>query len=193
MSAVEVSVDTFHLEAINSALEQGKGLYLKVGVLGDYAGRTPDESGTKRKGGKGITNPELGLVHEYGLIKRNIPERSFLRMPILLKLPAELADVDWVKGLLTVGLHGMLDMIGNKCVQIISGAFASDGFGQWQAWSYRYAKFRERLQRAVLRGKSKFIGPVQPGHILVLSGQLQRSVTYAVVKEGAPTVQIIDA
>ena len=67
------------------------------------------------------------------------------------ELPAELADVDWVKGLLTVGLHGMLDMIGNKCVQIISGAFASDGFGQWQAWKYRYAKFRERIQRAVLR------------------------------------------
>ena len=192
MSAAEVSLDTFHLEAINAALEQGKGMYLKVGVLGDYAGRTPDESGTKRKDSK-MTNPLLGLIHEFGSIKRNIPERSFLRMPILLKLPDALKDVDWVPALLTDGVFGVLDMIGNKCVEIISGAFATDGFGQWQAWSYRYAKLRERMQRAVLRGKNKFIGPVKPGHILVLSGQLQRSVTYAVVKNGDANTQIFSA
>lgn len=184
-----VRLDADQMTALRSTLDAGKGMYLKVGVLGDYAGRTPDESGTKRKDSS-LTNPQLGLWHEFGVIKKNLPERSFLRMPLMLKLPGELSNVDWFSFLTSEGVHGVLDAVGNKCIQIISQAFATGGFGQWAAWSLRYAKLRERIARVVRRGKLKFIGPVQPGLILVRSGQLQNSVTYAVVRAGAPNTPI---
>lgn len=187
----DVTLQMSDLQSLIRTVEEGKTMYLKVGVLGDYAGRTPDETGVRRKD-SGLTNPEVGLWHEFGSVKRKLPERSFLRMPLMTKLPAELSNVDWAALLIYGGgMFGVLDTIGNKCLQIITQAFATGGFGQWRAWSYRYAKLRERMARAVRRGGRRFVGPVQPGLILVLSGQLQRSVTYAVVRRGQPTTPVM--
>jgi hypothetical protein len=118
-------------------------------------------------------------------------------MPLALKLPAAIQEigsrVQWGTYIAATGVVGTLDLLGNKCIEIIAQAFASNGFGQWAPWSYKYARFRERIQRAVKPRGQRFIGPVRPGMILILTGNLQRSITYAVVKKGAPTTPLTNA
>ncbi len=59
-------------------------------------------------------------------------------------------------------------------------AFETGGFGTWAKWSPRYARWRAGFERA----RSKLIGPLRPGSILILSGQLRRAVTSRVYQDG---------
>lgn len=189
---ISVTLNTTLLDKLAQELAIGQGMYVKVGVLGDYAPRTPDEIGTKRshnslneqaahflgkKYNPDITNPEVGLIHEFGSVEENVPERSFIRIPLMMKLPDEFKGVDWVKAIIQNGMFITLDIIGNGAVGIIAGAFGSNGYGRWRPWSERYARFRASIGRS--------------GRILTLSGQLARSITYAVVRQGSPKSAIM--
>ena len=175
MTLADVQLSTAPLEDLMRHVDDAQGAYLKVGILGDYAGRTPDETGTKRENTE-LTNPQLGFWHEFGVSKTGLPERSFLRMPILLKLPDALAKMgspeQWRKVIVDQGIVELLDLVGNKCIELIAWAFHTGGFGTW-------AKLRPRT---ILRKKNS--------DILIDTGQMQRSITYAVVRRGAPTTPI---
>ena len=170
MSA-DVQLNCAPLESAISNLEESDNAYLKVGILGDYAGRTSDETGTKRKNSD-LTNPLLGLWHEFGVVKTGLPERSFLRMPLLLKLPDSLKNMasqaEWYRIITEKGFVHMLDLIGNEAIGIIADAFHTGGFGFWQ-----------KLKPATIFRKKN-------SDILMDSGQMSRAVTYAVVMRGAP-------
>lgn len=171
-----VETNSGPLEDLGRILEEGKGMYLKVGILGNYAGRTPDETGPKRKDST-VTNPEIGLDHEFGRpsMGRNhpaLPERSWLRMPIFTKLPGEIERIgsaaQWTALLFARGIFGVLDVVGNAALGVIQDAFNTGGFGTWAALSPLTIR---------LKGHAR---------ILIETSQLQRSVTYAVVRSGSP-------
>lgn len=188
---VTVNLQADALETLIRELGAGSGMYVKVGVLGDYAGRTPDEVGTKRSAhkwteetrkffgqtGREPTNPEIGADHEFGSILKNLPERSFLRVPLITRLPDALNGVDFVSLVLSRGAAGALDVVGNVAMGIVLQAFDTGGFGQWPQWSPKYWRLRLRIGASSLR---------RPGRLLVLTGQLVRSITYAVVRRGSP-------
>lgn len=48
------------------------GQTLVVGILADHNARPKDKKG-------GMTNAEIGMIHEFGVPSRGIPQRSFLR------------------------------------------------------------------------------------------------------------------
>ena len=62
MTLADVQLSTAPLEDLMRHVDDAQGAYLKVGILGDYAGRTPDETGTKRENTE-LTNPQLGFWH----------------------------------------------------------------------------------------------------------------------------------
>lgn len=67
MSELEI---TKRLKKIMKRAERLNRMQLVVGIPSDENSR--DES-------TGITNAELGAIHEFGAPKKNIPERSFMR------------------------------------------------------------------------------------------------------------------
>lgn len=96
----------------------------RVGILGDKNNR---EDGV-------LTNAEIGAVHEFGSISRNIPKRSFIRMPLEVKLP------DWIKkhgeDYFLFAEKGDLETfyegLGLDAEAMIAQAFETGGFGTWQ-------------------------------------------------------------
>lgn len=128
----------------------------RVGVLGDGGERDSISSG----------NAEIGAVHEFGSISGNIPQRSFLRMPLELKSKEFMKAMSSgaVKDAIAKGdYEAVYELMGVKAEQIIQDAFATGGFGQWPPLS------RETVAR---KGSSE---------ILKETNQLRRAVTSDVV------------
>lgn len=141
-------------------------LETKVGILlGSKARNTQDGDGAKIP-----TNAELGAVHEFGSITRNIPARSWLRMPIeyrsddiknsILK-KKELITKNIAKG----NIKFLYDQLGLSAEVAIQDSFETSGFGQWKP-----------NNPATIKGK----GSSSP---LIDSGQLREAVMYKVVKK----------
>ena len=161
------------LEALNADLEKYRNAHVRVGILaaGGKIGRE-DEDWNK----EGINNPTLGLVHEYGSASNNIPPRSFLRVPLMTELPKRMQQIGrkvWESIINSKGMFVALKELGVTGENVVQGAFNSAGYGRWQAWSESYAHWRA----AYMRKRSKIIGPVGPGSILILSGQLAKSIS----------------
>lgn len=177
MMGGSVSLSDGALRELSREIKDASSAYVKVGVLGGYARRERGQTGVNRwkephppKGGQ-LTNAEIGVIHEFGSPDSNIPERSFLRMPILSRLDGELRKVplvDWQRTLLTGGLVAVLRIIGQASLNLIKDAFHTEGWGRWA-----------KLKWATIRRKGS-------SDVLVDSTQLERSVTFAVVAKGAP-------
>lgn len=172
-----------HLEEmkkLRAELEKAKGARVKVGVLGNTTGRWGPGSGN-------WTNAGLGVVHEFGSIQRNVPARSFLRMPLMTRLPKKVDEIGratWRSIVLTKGIMPALGSLGLVAENLVQRAFETGGFGQWAQLSPRYARWKEQLIRTKAR-KLFFIGPVQMT-LLVLSGQLRKAITSRVYYQQAP-------
>jgi len=173
--SMSINLDTTPMHRLSVSAEQAASAYIKVGVLGDYADRTPGQTGTKRTnaaGGKeAINNPSLGAIHEFGSLTRGIPPRSFLRMPLISRLSDEInkeSQETWEQYFVNFGFIDLLRAIGEASLAVIKDAFKTGGFGRWA-----------KLRPYTIRRKGN-------DRILIDSGQLERSVTYAVVAPGAP-------
>lgn len=134
------------------------GSIVKVGVLGKKAGRSS-------KGG--MTNADIGVIHEFGSVTKNIPARSFLRAPIFAKgkeiaaqMKKEAAGVLAKAG----GMQLLLSRIGVACEAAIQQAFATRGFGKWKPI---------KKQTAKRKGSDA---------ILIQTGQLRRAIDSKVEK-----------
>ena len=116
-----------------------------------------------------LSNAEIGVVHEFGSPHGRIPERSFLRMPIMSRLDDELksqTESAWRELFQAEGPLGVLRGIGQAAVNVIQEAFATGGFGRWA-----------KLARATIRRKGS-------DTILKDTGQLARSITFSVIGAG---------
>ena len=143
-----VDYDMSKLNDLVKGLQSGYAV--DVGIFG--ARKTK----INREGG-GITNPELGYIHEMGL---GVPMRSFLRMPIYAKseqIIKQTVEAGAVVKLANGDVVGLLTDLGIACETAIGEAFDTGGFGDWK--------------------------PNKKGtSILIDTGQLRRSIASAVVK-----------
>lgn len=135
----------------------GGDLVARVGILGSDAGEDHD----------GMTNSEIGLIHEFGSESRNIPPRSFLRMPVEVRQativhqmtkPRTRAKIE------TGDIEGVFKDLGMAAEAVIQGAFTTRGFGKW-------------VPNAPATVAAK--GSSAP---LIDTGQLRRAITSDVVK-----------
>lgn len=134
-----------------------KNYAARVGILGDKNNR---EDGV-------LTNAEIGAVHEFGSISRKIPRRSFIRLPLEVKLP------DWIKkhgdDYFVFAEKDALDVfytgLGLDAEGMIAEAFETGGFGTWEPDSPR------TIQR---KGSDK---------ILIDTSELRNSISSEVVNE----------
>jgi hypothetical protein len=130
---------------------------VRIGLFGNKASR---EAGA-------ITNPEIGMVQELGSVSRNIPPRSFLRVPIQQNASKIIARVKASSAVLLVSgnMKMVMKRLGISCEVEVQKAFDLSGPG-WPA-----------LKDPTRGGKNKQ-GDAKP---LVDTAQLRRAVTSVVV------------
>lgn len=199
MMSASVNLSKGPLENFSRGLAEAQSAYVKVGVLGAYASRSKGQTQSKRwrsiaKWSKGLklrdasgktvsigaghlTNAQIGAIHEFGSPGDKIPERSFLRMPILSKLGDELKTIpgsDWknvfadgAEESQSGGLIAVLRVVGQAAVNVVQDAFNTGGFGRWA-----------KLSKATIARKGS-------SEILIETTQLRRSITFAVVAPGS--------
>jgi phage gpG-like protein len=142
MNDEETVIEIKGLDQLIKAMK--KSPQLKVGILG---------------GGR---NAEVGAVHEFGAPARNIPQRSFLRIPLSDHLAGELErsgllDPETLKEVIKSGtMIPWMKQIGIAAEGVIDDAFENQGPG-WHPWSPGYSN--------------------EGGSILTDTGQLRQSIT----------------
>lgn len=149
-----------NLDGLEKITKQADGWVAKIGIMGDS---------NSRDDGDDMGNAEIGLVHELGSETNNIPQRSFLRMPIEAKGKQILkaAGSGKSKSMAAEGDYkGVMGQLGLAAEVAISEAFDSGGFGQWP-----------QLDTDTIRAKGS-------SGILKDTRQLQRSITSEVVRRG---------
>ncbi len=174
--SLSTNVNIGKLELIEKAL--GKKFRAQVGVLGSSihnrsvikprmaTERNAEGIGRPSKSlGADKTNAEIGAEHEFGVVSRHLPARSFLWMPLSLHLnDAIQAKASVFNRLMSLAeipkMYATLGILGENVVQ---AAFQTGGFGQWQKLS------QETIDR---KGSEK---------ILIDTAQLRKSITSRVV------------
>ena len=167
-----VALNLAPLEALNLNIENNRGAYVKVGLLGGKAARKGDP----------INNPSLGFEQEFGNMSHHLPARSFLRMPLRDQLPKRMQAIGkavWQALIDSKGIRAALQTLGVYGEEVVDEAFDTGGWGQWAPWSDSYAQKREQSWREK-HHKMKLIGPIQ-FRLLVRSGQMEKAVTSEVV------------
>lgn len=151
--SLNIKIDRSKWDKIAAAFADKK--VVKVGILGSKVSREGDP----------INNAELGLIQEFGSAKRNIPPRSFLRMP--LENAGDTITEVGSKASFQKAIEGgdtttALSIIGAVAQGIVTDAFVSGGDGQWPA----------NKPATIARKKSS-----KP---LIDTGQLRRSIDFEV-------------
>ena len=176
-SAGKVSFDVGELKALARSIKASKNYRVRVGLFPDKATRDPESKeealfrATMRQHGEtpegSISNPALGAIHEFGSKLRNIPARSWLRMPIILYLRPAVEGrgrAFWKSAISTKGLREALKKLGIVAENVIQNAFETGGFGQWKS-----------LKPATIRAKGST-------SILIDSAQFRKAVASKVVR-----------
>lgn len=155
----KVSVDLSGLEKLMKNISRQNKV--KVGVLsGDNARESEDDSDIAD------SNASIGLVMEMGSTVRNIPPRSFIRMPLEHKTDELAATIRAVGAEIMndrMSAESGLEKIGIAAEGIIQDAFSTSGFGQWKA---------NKSSTVRQKGSSK---------PLIDTGQLRRAISSEVV------------
>ncbi len=156
---MNVKIKTPELDSFLRAVKKAHGYKVVVGILHDHESR---EQST-------VTNAQVGAVHEFGSPAKNIPVRSFLRMPITTHFSQALKESKLFKKeelkkiIKEKKLIPWLKRVGITAEKVVREAFDSNGFGTWAPWKGDY--------------KSK------TGLILVDTQQLRDSITSEVRHE----------
>lgn len=174
-------MDITQLKVIQSSLKKiadGPN-HIQVGIFGEKASRRDTQA-------SGMTNAEVGFIHEMGSHEKNIPRRSFLWDTFTLhgdKLMASLKpDVELLlkKG----NVDEYLKRCGQAAVALVNEAFETSGWGTWPQNSYRtiLAKLRGSIQkRRQMAAEVLFEGA---GHTrpLINTGQLWQAIASRVAR-----------
>lgn len=150
----QVTLNTDRMKLLQKELAKAKGARVHIGVLGDNNSRAEPGDNAEEK----LGNADIGLIHEFGVMggfvrhkTRNaertqnrkwnqfrdqvtIPERSFLRMPVLQELPTAIyasGKETWRKAILEKGVIYALKRLGILGEAVVQDAFATGGFGRW--------------------------------------------------------------
>lgn len=156
--------------------ELEKGYVIEVGIMGEQAAavhKEEDEKGNLVMPKRPLTNAFLGAIHEYGSVERNIPARSFLRMPLESRFPLIIrANAKSLVEYLAQGrFKEWLIKLGLKAENIVNEAFNTSGWGMWPA-------LKQSTVRRRKKGK-KYNNPLP----LLDTGQLSSSISSRVVNK----------
>lgn len=114
------------LKVMQSALNklQGDHFKVQVGIFGNK---------TVRKDDAGLTNAEVGLIHEMGSVTRNIPRRSFLWDTFIYRgKEMEAALKPLIETLFKKGkVEQYLKEVGIAGENLVRMAFETSGWGAW--------------------------------------------------------------
>lgn len=136
MSDVELKMTG--LEKLAKALKV-KPPVARIGILGSNSSRT----------GGGASNATIGAYHEFGT--SNLPQRSFLRIPISDNLEKEMEssgalDKDTLKAVIAGGtLLPWVKKIAILAEGIVAGAFDTGGYGKWRPSNMAYKANHQTL------------------------------------------------
>jgi len=170
MGDVEYKFDQKKLETIMDFLSRSHTV--RIGIIAGSEITVYDD---------GLDSVQLGLVHEFGSKKRNIPERSFLRKTKANYAYKFLADVyegrDKIYKMISNGQgEKFLNQVGAKWVGWVHNTFKEQGPG-WAPHSKRNLARRKRTGRA--KGNT---GP-EYWPLLQDTGALLRSISHEVISE----------
>lgn len=150
------------LSKLEEFLTNISGKYVaRVGILGADAEEQHEQSD--------MTNAEIGLIQEFGSQSRNIPPRSFLRMPIEMRqetIIQQLSRRRTQEKLEAGDIKGVYTDLGIAAEAVVQGAFVTQGFGQWE----------DNAESTIERK-----GSDRP---LIDQGQLRRAISSDVVGKG---------
>jgi hypothetical protein len=156
---IRVKADFRKLEEVIKGLSEANKHIVKVGVLANKNARSDGDS-----------NATIGVKHEFGDLSHNLPQRSFIAMPLNHKIGELIGDTKvLIKQNIDKGVEGtmaVLKGIGVLAEGIIQDAFKTGGFGSWRPL---------RPSTIAKKGSST---------ILIETQQLRNSITSAVVKKG---------
>lgn len=140
---IYVRMNTDPIESLEQEL--GKQFLAQVGVLGVKAGGRLDiksekvggKSGNRKvpvvQGEAGMSNADIGLIHEKGSTLRNIPRRSFLEVPLTTKMPGimERVGASLLKGINAGNIILAYQKLADYAEGIVYQAFPTSGYGTW--------------------------------------------------------------
>lgn len=157
---VETKFEFDGLEELAKALNDKR--FVKVGLIGGKGKELHTDSDTN--------NATIGLVHEMGSKTNNIPQRSFLRMPIEQKKKEIVKFVlagknKIIKGISKGTLQFLYERLSIGAETQILDAFYTGGFGQWA-----------KLKASTIARKGS-------SSILIDTGQLRKAITSKIVKK----------
>ena len=138
------------METVNRISKSGK-------ILGHKKGEQASE----------LTNAEIGIIHEKGSKSEGRHRRSFIQMPLELKLPEKLKEVGQalLDGITALNIRKSYGILGTIAENIIQDAFRNRG---WKFWA-------ENSPATIRRKHSD--AP------LIDTGQLRKSISHQVVAE----------
>ena len=120
---VKTTINTTKLDIL---IQKSKEKYLaKVGVIN--GGGYKDEKGN-------ITVAGYGYINEFGSITRNIPARSFIRVPLIMNIRGEILKHKKIFERLLFNKQNLImayNRLGILAKSIILRAFATSFDGQW--------------------------------------------------------------
>lgn len=177
----EKKFDITGLKVIQASLNQlqDKHYTVQVGVFGDKAAR-------KSKEDKGLTNAEVGLIHEMGSVTRNIPRRSFLWDTFALhgdKLMPELKQP--LMTLFKTGkVEEYLKIVGIAATNLVVEAFQTSGWGSWPQNAYRtiMGKLRGSIEKRRQMAAEVLYEGADHTKPLIRTGQLWQAISARTAK-----------
>jgi hypothetical protein len=117
----ELKFDISKLKTLKKELD--KNITVEMGIFRENDSR-PD----------GKSNVQIGMDHEYGNPTENLPMRSWLKMPIIMKAE-NLFQVALTSFKDTFNLVKTAQEVGKEAEHIVKGGFESGGYGKWQGLS----------------------------------------------------------
>lgn len=166
----KIHYDKKNLQELIKELAKTEKARVKVGVLASNVSREDDGE---------FNNADIGATHELGSKSSNIPARSFLRVPITKKLPAELKkrEKKIFKLITEQGVEQGLKTIGVLAENVVDEAFETSGGGSWPPNKHSTVM----AKTAHIKNAKKRHEAIEKNKPLIHTGKLRRSVTSAVV------------
>ncbi|MCX5794953.1 MAG: hypothetical protein NTY77_05625 [Elusimicrobia bacterium] len=169
--------DLSQLDSLAASLNALRGRYrIRVGIFGD--------KNSRKKGA--LTNAEIGAVHEYGSVERKIPQRSFLKTPLIMKgeefIGREIREKH-LKDLMYRDVVGFCKRLGKAAENVVDAAFQTGCWGFWPQLKYRtlLGKLRGSLERRRQMAAEQIEEGASHASILIQSAQLRRAIASKVV------------
>jgi hypothetical protein len=171
---VKVSLNSDKIDELVSGFMAG--YITRVGILGGKTTRykvITTRAGAHKAGKEeaGMTNAEIGAVHEFGSLSRHIKRRSFLEMPLVMHAEGLVGIKESLWKVFQQGSQTKQELkkayvaLGMLAENIVQTAFNTRGFGTWP----------KNADSTIARKHSD--APLVDSH------QLARSITSDVVKK----------